>query len=292
MNKTPDEALKDGLENNREDEVSMALVAGADPEKTESRIQLSPLMKAVQKKNVKMMARILEAGADINQQDNEGNTALMLAIDNEYYPAVAYLIAKKADVNKTNHQGETPLMHAAETGEFVGSLLDAGADITKQDALGETALMKAALFNNAGAVADLCFKGADLEVRDLNGNTALILAAENNAVHSVFSLIRKGADVNAVNLNHETAIMKAVQQKDGEKMAGFLCLHEADLSIRDKSGRTVFDYIPTKRVRDAIRDNQFLNNDRYHYFESMHKPIQKQIEKQMSRKMFSVQREK
>jgi ankyrin repeat protein len=57
---------------------------------------------------------LIEHGADINKENNEGETPLFKACrwgyDNEII--VQYLIENGADINKKNNEGETPLFIA------------------------------------------------------------------------------------------------------------------------------------------------------------------------------------
>ncbi|MBO5285086.1 MAG: ankyrin repeat domain-containing protein, partial [Alphaproteobacteria bacterium] len=74
---------------------------------------------------------LLEAGADINQGDNQGRTVLMEAVQNNDLAMVRKLLEKGADVNQqtTDFWGGTALMIAAEKGneDIVRLLLQAGA---------------------------------------------------------------------------------------------------------------------------------------------------------------------
>src|SRR5205085_457594 len=72
---------------------------------------------------------LLEAGADVNGQDAEGDTALMQAAREKSMESLRLLLAHGADVNVRNHSGETALKIAAHHGyhEIVRALKEAGA---------------------------------------------------------------------------------------------------------------------------------------------------------------------
>jgi len=93
-------------------------------------------------KTMKMLKMLLKAGADVNGQGRDGNTALHFARDEEM---AKLLLAKGADVTIVNEDGETPLHHRARfaglsTGvRIVRVLLEAGANPKQKNREGETA---------------------------------------------------------------------------------------------------------------------------------------------------------
>jgi len=59
---------------------------------------------------------LLEANADVNLQNNDGETALMCAITNENIETVKLLLSKKPDLGLKNKYGKTALQEAAKDG--------------------------------------------------------------------------------------------------------------------------------------------------------------------------------
>ena len=92
---------------------------------------------------------LLEYCADINLQNNTGETALMLASRNSNYTSsietVKLLLENGADVNLKNKDGETALIQASmlsnntSSNETVKLLLEYGADPNLQNKYGKTA---------------------------------------------------------------------------------------------------------------------------------------------------------
>ena len=89
---------------------------------------------------------LLEAGADVNVQNSDGQSALMLAATEGCDELVRLLLDAGADVNAQDSSGRSALMLAAEEGndDLVRLLLDAGANDKTQCCLGHTALSYAA----------------------------------------------------------------------------------------------------------------------------------------------------
>jgi ankyrin repeat protein len=91
-----------------------------------------PLHEAVVKGNVAQVAALLDAGADVNQQDIAGDTALHLAPTQEI---ARLLLDRNAMVNQQNIFDGTPVYHAIcyNKPDIVRLLLERGAFIDQKD---------------------------------------------------------------------------------------------------------------------------------------------------------------
>ena len=100
--------------------------------------------------NDEIVKLLLNAGADIDKQNNNGNTALILASLDNYVEIVELLLNAGADIDKQNNKGNTALFYASKDNniEIVKLLLNADADIDKQNNNGDTALILSAMDNN------------------------------------------------------------------------------------------------------------------------------------------------
>jgi ankyrin repeat protein len=85
--------------------------------------------------------KLLERGADVNAQDNDGDAPLHGAAQNGNVEILDLLLAKGANPNLKNKQGGTPLMWAAVFGQESAAqrLLEGGADPALKDNEGKTA---------------------------------------------------------------------------------------------------------------------------------------------------------
>lgn len=118
--------------------------------------ELTGLMEVTINGDTEEVSRLLEEGADPNEQEPEGGTtALNLAADNDQLEVAQILLENGADPNLPDNYGYTPLMGAVfmENKEMVQLLLEAGADpnfeneeemsaITYAEDLGNTELVE------------------------------------------------------------------------------------------------------------------------------------------------------
>jgi len=145
----------------------------------------------------------LEAGADSNDHDYSGVTALMAAATTNHDPgAVLVLLRYGAVVDARDRNGETALMRAAARNAdpaVASALLKAGAALENRDQLGRTALIHAAMSNpSLGVVATLLKAGANVNARDSRGLSPLLYAAWVGRNPDIaVALLAAGADAKA-----------------------------------------------------------------------------------------------
>ncbi|OQR90490.1 hypothetical protein ACHHYP_05475 [Achlya hypogyna] len=106
-------------------------------------LKQSPLHVAVRTAQpVHVLEELLAETNDVDAQDSEGMTALMVAAHEGQLANVRFLLSEEVDANVDlrNESGETALMHAAASGhvEVVDALVAAFADLHIQDAIGAT----------------------------------------------------------------------------------------------------------------------------------------------------------
>lgn len=146
------------------------------------------LIEATKQQKVQKVKELLEAGADVNQTDASGATALHWAANKGYEGIAKMLINNGADLEAKdgNFQG-TPLLWAAYDGSLavVKVLVDSGCDVDSQNSLGNTALHNAALMGRPYIAEVLINNGADTTLVNNNGKTALDIATEMNRTYII-----------------------------------------------------------------------------------------------------------
>jgi ankyrin repeat protein len=158
------------------------------------------------------------AHQDINLQNSNGNTPLLLASHNKHFKIAAALIERGenlffllllmcfflvagADVNIRNRYGLTPLLNATANGDLplVKLLLSKGFT----SFFVQKGKKKKKHSNEMG-----WFKGAAVSARDPNGNTPLHKAAQLPNMEILILLIEKGADIRYTELAPHTEILE------------------------------------------------------------------------------------
>ena len=146
---------------------------------------------AIRRKSNAVLRVLIEAGANLNAVEHPkggGNTPLMRAIESKNMQAFRLLLKAGALINKRG-SFEFPLHVAAEEGSvpFTKACIAAGAKIdTRTGGVGgKTPLMIAAHFGHTNVVRLLLKAGANPRMRDRFGRTACEIAADSDKVEIV-----------------------------------------------------------------------------------------------------------
>ncbi|XP_031555564.1 serine/threonine-protein phosphatase 6 regulatory ankyrin repeat subunit C-like isoform X2 [Actinia tenebrosa] len=218
--------------------VDALIDAGADVNKTDSDGQTA-LFCALRSKNDNIVRAIIDAGADVNKTEKYGRTALFIAVLHDNKSIVQALIDAGDDVNKTDIVYQTALFSAVrqDNESNVRALIDAGADVNNTDKYGETALFSAVRQDNESNVRALFDASADVHKTDDDGKTALRSVVRERYESIVRTLIDAGADVNKTDIINRTALFSAVRQ-DNESNVRALIDAGADVNKTDKYSKT------------------------------------------------------
>lgn len=192
--------------------VDLLLANGADVEQTDD-YGHTALLAAMRSGNLAKAKRLLAHGADANKENDEGENIAMLAIRSGNPQLLSFIIQQtNVDINHRNSNNRSLLTHAASFGNFstVAWLIDHGARVP--DALddeGVNATLYAAVVGQVKLMQLLDQHEANLNILSpVYGRTPLMIAAENGHLELVNYLITAGAclDIRATTGQHETAL--------------------------------------------------------------------------------------
>jgi len=250
----------------------------------------TPLLLAARENCVTCVDLLAASGADLNVVDPERHTSLIIALTNGHFDVAGRLIDRGADVNMQDNVGQTALWAAVDAHtmpdsnrpaptemddtltawDIVLKLVKAGARVdvplrqrvpyrTKIDrgadgilGAGTTPLLRAAKTGDAKVVKLLLEHGANPRAAAGRGVTSILLAAnvgtsesdrtgrrktEAGAIETIRLLMKAGADINAADGQGRTAAHGAALWGLTEVIR-FLHENKVDLTRQDSRGLT------------------------------------------------------
>jgi ankyrin repeat protein len=245
---TPQELLERAARDEVE-VVGLLLEAGVRPDAAEPsgwRAGWTALHHAARQRDGKTLALLLKAGAPVNAQAKNGDTALCVAANEGYPSNVADLLGARADATLVCREGRTALHETTgRAGEPRPSiamvLLKAGARPDAVDAAGETALfLSASRAQGLANVEVLLSGGARPDIAARNARTPLheAVAAGNRPIAE--ALLRAGAMPSPKDAEGDTPLHVAARQ-DAVEMLELLLRYGADTKARNRLGDTPLD---------------------------------------------------
>ena len=136
---------------------------------------IAAFAEAAYSNDTRQVSEAIKNGMPVNQKDENGNTALMLASFDGHVETMQLLIDAGADINLRDSKGRAALMFAS-SGSFpaaVRLLLEKGAEINAVDNVDHfNALMFAAAEGLSPIVDILLEHGADPKMKDKDNDTA------------------------------------------------------------------------------------------------------------------------
>jgi ankyrin repeat protein len=163
-------------------------------------------MIAVENDTMDIVNLLLQHYASVNMVHNDGRTALFFATS---FPMLYRLIEAGANVNVQNEHGNTllyELCYQENKQEELILLLERGADPNLANKDGTTPLMRAAMHGHQTYVTLLMKYGANIYMCDHNNDGALMYAIEHAAKNVVEILMEYDIDVNAPNAQGRTPL--------------------------------------------------------------------------------------
>jgi ankyrin repeat protein len=230
-----------------------------------------------------VIKRLIDAGININLQNNKGFTPLMIAsrysnsCNNQ--EIVKLLIDSGADINLQNEKGRTALILSSKYAnedssiETVKLLIDAGADLNIQDVSCVTALMWVSKhFNTDCTVKLLIDAGADLNLQDIDGNTCLTyLVRYSNSLDVIKTVISKNVSINHLtkgfddydyngnSLLHWCAI-GIIENTSNYEILTYLETLDIDKTLKNFEGKTYIDYLGLTQCYYASKSCEICYN--------------------------------
>ncbi|HSC25016.1 MAG TPA: ankyrin repeat domain-containing protein [Candidatus Babeliales bacterium] len=164
---------------------------------------------------------LLYTGSNVNEQDIDGNMALMYT---KNIDMISLLIKNKININITNNAGETPLIYHLKKG------------------------------SNENLIRSLLTKETNIAIQDKDGNTALMYTQDKEIFASLItrchfnsSYENKQITLNKINNKQKTALMHYVKENN-EEIVSLLLEHNADPTIQNSKGKTAVSYVKNPKI--------------------------------------------
>jgi len=218
---------------------------------------------------------LLEAGADKDALDMNGQTPLMITMANREAAIARLLIDAGAALDKVDAHGSTAesLAETAGLSEIAQLIRDTQAACRKQPAAAgrpvvsaEEARAKGRLLydailvgNEADALRLIGEGAADVDfIGDKAGFSPLILASAEGADKVVARLVAAGAKLDLTDASHESALMKACAEGVRGRAAALALIEAgANVNVVSRGGETALDFAQHAEnfapVRTALR---------------------------------------
>lgn len=156
---------------------------------------------------------LVEKGADVNLQDNIGQSPLHLCVKmEEEQNKLKFLLKHGAEIDIRDVNGRTPLFEVIDS-NHAEILLAYRADLNAVDKIGMKPLQVAALNHRLDVVETLLSNGAIVNNQDRNGSTALHYASWWSFEKIIEILKEHGADPTIVDINGKTPAQVLLEDK-------------------------------------------------------------------------------
>ena len=211
------------------------------------------LLKAASEGQMPLVKRLLDLGAYVDFDDDNGLIALHHAVLSGSTDIVEILLQKASDINTLSLAGTTPLCLAVSRtrNDLVRLLLDHKAEVNYQGSHGRAALHTAATVADGEATVEtLLDYGAEVNRRDNKLRTPLHYAAEVGTAPVARKLLQYLADPNCKDKTGDTPLHYAAKSGSAE-LTQILLESGADTEIMNNDGKLARDYWPFEARDDT-----------------------------------------
>ncbi len=170
------------------------------------------------------------------------------AIKNDDINLISQLIRTEVNINQADQTGKTALMVAAKAGnpQLVKKLLDNGALADIKNNNGGSAIMFACIKGDMETIRLLIEKEVDVNARGSNGWGALMIASAKGHTEVVKLLLQHNVDVNTVDVYEWTPLHRASYENREQIVELLLNVPAIKVNAQDDQGATALHHAAVK----------------------------------------------
>lgn len=174
---------------------------------------------------------MVRAGADVDALSCESMSPLMYSIMGKNDVIFDFLVSQGADLEQQNIEGETPIFWALTSDKMLRHILLFDVNVNHKNNNGVSPLMRAVQDINIETCILLLDAGADVNIVDECGYTCLMFAIEAQNLELCILCLDSGASVNAINDFQMSVLHFAIRTCD---MIFIQLLFEYDVQITEE----------------------------------------------------------
>jgi ankyrin repeat protein len=243
----------------------------------------TPLFQAAAAKKLECVKTLQKLGANINAQNNDGNTILHYAVTNKNkFLSTGDLLPLGADMNIPNKEGKTPkdllqkqIAATQEPNISNDQQLNASLDKTNEqiashylDGLAIKLEINAGVNQSEEILNDLKKYPLLVKAKNASGSTLMHIAANHGYINVIKALAEQGANIHAKNILGKTPLDLAEMTGNSatveeiQKIAEQQQQGKALFNVLNTITETVPDENLTDMILKAITENHYLINAR------------------------------
>lgn len=237
------------------------LMTNEDIKNTPDNLGKTPLILAVESGHVEAVDYLMRREVNIDGTDVDGNNAFLTACKFGMFSYASQLLElPNSNINVQDLNGRTAILIAAEDGneEAIDFLIDKGIDISLVDNDGNTVFMKLCESHLFQKADEIVLNGQSINAVNNLGRSALFIACQNGDAEAIKYLLSKDdIDVSLKDVNEKTAIQEYFNTKGLEWSDNDSVLIETIISSDDLALLDLF-YHDKKLVAYAENDDKSL----------------------------------